>query len=235
MHIFYANIEFLEDSENFNKFLPLVSSERQKNALRYKHQKDKARSLGVGLLLNYGIAKLYPEVLQPVQLDFLPQKKPIIKNHNSIFINLSHAGIYAACAICKTSVGIDIERMRKVSLALMHKCCTKEELEFLAQFEEEEQKKQFCRICTRKESYIKATGEGLLVDLSTLNVIKCDNFIYKNGQKTNYYCQTFNQIENYFLSICQKENGNFLQAETFPRSQDFSQIAQKVNLSEVFF
>lgn len=228
MHIFYANVEFLEDTQTFNAFLPFVSSERQKSALNYKHQKDKARSLGAGLLLNYAVSKLFPQVPQPVQLEFLPQKKPVIKNYSSICTNLSHAGVYAACAINSTDVGIDIERVRKVSDALMNKCCTKEELAFLSQFEETERKKHFCRIWTRKESYIKATGEGLLIDLSLVNVIETDNFIYKNGQKTNYYCQTFDQIEDYFLSICHKQE----KADFMPL--DLNKIIQKIDLSKAF-
>lgn len=228
MHIFYANVEFLEDSQTFDTFLPFVSSERQKSALNYKHRKDKARSLGAGLLLNYAISKYFPQVPQPVQLEFLPQKKPVIKDYSSICANLSHAGIYAACAVGSSDIGIDIERVRKVSDALMNKCCTQEELAFLARFEETEQKKQFCRIWTRKESYIKATGEGLLIDLSLVNVIAADGFIYKNGQKTSFYCQTFDQIEDYFLSICEKKtNADFLPA-------DFAQTVQKTDLYKAF-
>ncbi len=228
MHIFYANVEFLEDSQNFNAFLPLVSSERQKSATGYKHQKDKARSLGAGLLLNYGISKLYPQVPQPVQLAFLPQKKPVIKDYSSICANLSHAGIYAACAVSSADIGIDIERVRKVSEALMNKCCTKEELAFLTRLDETERNRRFCRIWTRKESYVKATGEGLLIDLSLVNVIADDGFIYKNGQKTSFYCQTLDGIDGYFLSICEKQE----KADFEPA--DLSQIIQKIDLYQTF-
>lgn len=93
--------------------------------------------------------------------------KPYFKDKTSFpFFNISHSGNYAVCATAPFEVGIDIQKIQKVSLMLLKRVLTKEEL---LQVEQSERKEaSFCKIWAKKESYVKWSGQGITRELSML-------------------------------------------------------------------
>ncbi len=80
--------------------------------------------------------------------------------------NLSHSGDWLLCAVSDTPVGVDIERPRKVSPALIRRVCTPAELAFLAG-----QPERFLQVWTAKEAYLKYLGTGIRCDLRKIDSI----------------------------------------------------------------
>ena len=117
-----------------------------------------------------------------------------------IFFNLSHGQelIAVACADCE--VGIDAESMRTVHENAMRRTCTQEEWEWLQHSGQKE--KDFLRLWTLKESYMKMTGEGMAVPPNTIGfsleeadgVIRCE----KDGVFRQYL------LPEGIISVCQQ-------------------------------
>ncbi len=98
--------------------------------------------------------------------DISPSGKPSLRAQNDVgehvHFNVTHTGGDAAIALCRSAeVGIDIERVRSVRDGLAQRYFSIEEVAALEALSEPEQLEAFFRCWTRKEAFVKATGEGI--------------------------------------------------------------------------
>lgn len=164
----------------------------------YNHQEE--HNAGIQLLKHaikeeYGIER-FPKMDRGVH------GKPYFMEEQCYF-NISHTKGIVACALGETELGIDVERVREVSKSMERRVLSEEEREWLSTQKREE---AFIRLWTLKESYIKATGEGLTMELSKIS------FQFSNKEKEkrircNQKGYSFYQQKvggNAYLAICVK-------------------------------
>jgi 4'-phosphopantetheinyl transferase len=87
--------------------------------------------------------------------------------------NLSHTADYAALALCRTPdlvLGIDIERIRPIERDIARRFFSADEVAALEALPAAAQMAAFYRIWTRKEAFVKATGDGLGFPLEDFDV-----------------------------------------------------------------
>lgn len=174
--------EPLENSE-IMKDLPL---ERQNKILKHRNKLKRLQSLGAGLLLN---KVLHKHGISPDSLQIEPNDKPIVEG---ICFNLAHSGNYVICAVSERSVGCDIEQIRVAPEQVVARAFSPEERAYLKQFTGEAYNREFFRIWTKKESYLKMIGTGIRVPLDTLEVKEC-------------YLHEYD-IPGYQVTVCAEEN-----------------------------
>lgn len=213
--VFLADVSVFAEEDAFCVGLAMVPRERRDTLLRMKALADQRRSLGAGLLLEHGLRSLGYSLLEDVQgMTCVHVKKgdfgkPYIAELPESCFNLSHAGNYAAAVFSDCEVGIDIERLRDVKSGLIRRSFCEEEYASLVQRGASEdtkecvdtltarQKSDFIRLWTRKESYIKAVGEGMHLPLTDFSVL--EDVVH--GQ-IDYYLHTWEPAEGYWLSVC---------------------------------
>lgn len=89
----------------------------------------------------------------------------------NVYFNMSHSGNYVVIAVADVEVGIDIEHKAKNHVSVANRFFCKQEYERILDAEgEEEQKKCFLEIWTKKEAYVKLTGMGMQVPFNAFNV-----------------------------------------------------------------
>ena len=100
--------------------------------------------------------------------------KPALRGDSRLRFNMSHSGGLAAYAFTlDCEIGIDIEEVRTMpdlEPVAQHYFCGAEAAELLAIPDERRRQEAFYRCWTRKESYIKAIGDGLSVPLDRFQV-----------------------------------------------------------------
>jgi 4'-phosphopantetheinyl transferase len=117
----------------------------------------------------------YLEV-RPIEarLMYGPNGKPMVAGLTSVRFNLSHSGDIAVFAFTSDiQIGIDIERIHLIEniQEIAKQCLCSEEQSELASISSAELKtRAFFNCWTRKEAFIKATGEGLTVPLDSFCV-----------------------------------------------------------------
>ena len=154
------------DSIDVGSALRAVSPQRREKALRYRQLRDQKLSLAVYLLLAEGLAKEYG-IHDPPEFAFGPHGKPRLANHPGIHFNLSHCREAALCVIADTPVGCDIESVPgTLDIDLCHRCFNPSEVALITA--SDRPPLAFARLWTRKESYLKLTGEGLTSALPDL-------------------------------------------------------------------
>ena len=151
-------------------YLPFVSEERKKRILKYHRSNDRTLSL-LGALLVRFLAERHTGISgDDLRFSVLSSGKPILINDIPFYFNLSHCHgfLYVACSD-SSPVGADAEEMEDDFHDLLSFFHPAEQQWILEGASEEEQTFRFYTIWTRKEAYIKRSGEGLRRDLSTFN------------------------------------------------------------------
>ncbi len=94
--------------------------------------------------------------------------KPYVKGSNIKF-NVSHSKNSLAVLFSSNDVGVDIESRRNVDLDIAKRYFTHSEQEYI--FSEKNNVQRFLYIWTRKESYLKYTGDGIFKKMCDIDVL----------------------------------------------------------------
>ncbi|MTK10108.1 MAG: 4'-phosphopantetheinyl transferase superfamily protein [Hungatella sp.] len=195
-------------NELYEKASHIVSEERRKKSERYHYIDDTKRCICAGLLLQYG---LYHKVgqLGEIEITYNEFGKPFIKNRKEFKYNITHSGKWVAIAYGGTEVGIDVEKFQEGREELMDFCFSEEERFTIYNYiEKEEQLKQFTKLWTMKESYIKYLGTGLSTGLKSFSVDATKGLITCNdGElKKDLRIRSYQFATGYYLSVCSTED-----------------------------
>ena len=96
--------------------------------------------------------------------------KPVLEEAQGIYFNISHTRGLVVCGISERVIGVDTEYIRPFDRRLMRRVCTEEEIAYIYQNsgnreDQEQQSQRFFRLWTLKESYLKATGQGISIPM----------------------------------------------------------------------
>lgn len=159
----------------------LLPPERQEKIARYRFDQDKLLSLTAGLLIRRAIGE------SPIKLG--EHGKPYAEN--GVFFSVSHSGRIAAIAVDEAEIGLDVEHLAdegrlKIADRFYHPA---ERAYVMAA---EDLLRAFSEIWTRKEAYLKMTGEGIATDLTAFDTTA-------SPLKEQLFTSV---IDDYCLSIC---------------------------------
>ncbi|MBD2667010.1 4'-phosphopantetheinyl transferase [Richelia sinica FACHB-800] len=159
-----------------------------------------------------------------VEFDYQPRGKPFLADKfavSGLRFNLSHSQDLALCGVSyQQPIGVDLEYMRQLSdlESLAKRFFLPAEYELVASLPPEQKQQVFFRYWTCKESYLKATGDGLVqleqvaISLTNLDpaklgvpgewsleeLVPADNFaaaVAVAGQIINLQCWQYENIE----------------------------------------
>ena len=162
LRLYYGDVSGLDPTR---LTIPL-SAYRMKKLARMKPAESKRQGIGAELLLILALRDLNGTVPLPLEINVSQEGKPYLHGA-SLHFNLSHSGSFSACAVSDHPIGIDLQARSSALDALMRRCFTEEERRLVETASDPDD--LFTEIWTRKESYVKARGDGLRVPLSTFS------------------------------------------------------------------
>ena len=130
--------------------------------------------------------------------------KPYLSYYPDFQYNISHSGNWVVAAVSDKSLGIDVEQIRDLDdfMDIAKRFYSEKEYVFLLEGEETTRLASFYDIWTKKESLIKAIGEGLSIPLQSFTVP------FTSGGKIDYKGNSWRICipefcdEHYKISIC---------------------------------
>ncbi len=144
-------------SEEFSLWYSRMSQQRKEKCNRYRDEKAKKLCIAADHLTRKALSKALSLPEDKISVSVSPAGKPYVEG-NPVFFSLSHAFPYAVCVVSKSPVGVDIERIRPVSVS-PDRFCTENELEYLQDAKhKEEYRERLIRIWTKKEAFFKLSG-----------------------------------------------------------------------------
>lgn len=197
--------------ESFARILEELSPLRREKAERCRVPRDAYASAAAGWLLDRALKK---EGLceRDAVIVYGKNGKPYLKQ-GGVYFNLSHSGEIAVCAVSHQEVGVDIQKIKPVSEALVKKVCSERELVRLSALSKREREEEFCRLWTLKESVMKWSGEGLAllrkgleIDFSHSHKVMC------GGSELSLCLKEF-ALHGYKIAVCTARKEDFTLTE----------------------
>ncbi|NTU77678.1 MAG: 4'-phosphopantetheinyl transferase superfamily protein [Alphaproteobacteria bacterium] len=181
-----------------HELIALLDQERQARVRAFGDSRSALQTLAAGLLL-YAV---FGEQTRSSHFERGRRGKPHLADHTPF--NITHAGDYAVLALSSQTVGVDLERFRpldwqRISERFFHP----EERDYLAKSSEPE--KDFFRIWTLKESYLKAEGTGFSVSPASFAVLPVGDQSAQFFGETDYRFTRLAAFPDYCLSVCSLE------------------------------
>lgn len=164
-----------------------LSFERREKVFSYRFPLDKRLSAAVYLLLRMTLKENYG-IDEPVIFSYGKNGKPFLRDYPQIHFNLSHCRSAAVCAVSSGEIGVDAQEIVPVSDDLARRVLTVKE--YSAFKNAENPSLLFCEYWVIKESYLKRTGDGIVVDLAAVHVNSIDEKTLFTGGGDYCCCAT---------------------------------------------
>jgi 4'-phosphopantetheinyl transferase len=160
----FDNIDTIDNHDIATAYSHL-SAQRREYVDRFRMERDRQLCIIAYQLLMAGLRREYA-IVRPVEFDYTPTGKPILRDYPAIHFNVSHCRRGVACAISDSEVGIDIEEIRPFDRDVAAMCCNDRELADVLAADNSDL--AFTSLWTRKESLVKMTGKGIASGLKTV-------------------------------------------------------------------
>lgn len=161
MALWVADCTPLTEETALAAALPHLDTARQAAVTRRQDALSQAQTAAAGLLLTHR----FGQAGQPPLLAHGSHGKPYLPDGHAHF-SLSHSGRYAFLLTADAPVGLDAQQIDGSRPRVAERCFTAAEQIWLAQ----DPDGRFARLWAMKEAYLKYTGFGLVLPMSSFTV-----------------------------------------------------------------
>jgi 4'-phosphopantetheinyl transferase len=152
----------------------VLDEDERRRAERFVFERDRRRFIAAHSAMRVTLGHHLGIAPEDVRYATADRGKPHLSDPpRDVRFNLSHSGERALVAVTLgREVGVDIEQTRTMSdlFSVAERVFSSAERERLKQTSEDRQHEMFFRLWTRKESFIKALGEGMRFPLAAFDV-----------------------------------------------------------------
>ena len=206
MRVYLYKMNQSELEQDPDRALSLLPSWRKERYRQMHFPKGKAEELAAGLLLRHALMDAAGIDLLTAEVKKNEHGKPLMAGPaectvGEVYFNISHSDGYVAVAVADVPVGIDVETKTDPGLKIMSRFYSQEEQSAVRAAEDPQ--KEFRRLWTRKEAYVKCVGTGIHGEVSEIPSLPDISGAYR--------LITLKEEEEYTLSVVLK-------------SPDFSEI-----------
>lgn len=177
VHLWHCRFD--ANTRNIETFKRILSDDEKEKAAKFKfdiHREQSIISRGVLRTLLGKYIKKHPRDLRFGYTEF---GKPLLKENSSLGFNVSHSGNRAVFGfVHHAEIGVDIEKLKDdfEVMEIAQNFFSSDEILALENLPQEHRVSGFYRCWTRKESFIKAKGDGLSFPLTSFSVsLDADN------------------------------------------------------------
>ena len=204
--IYLSKINHSLSQSVYERLLQSISPENRRRCNRFRLREDSLRTLYGELILRHVLCEHFSFKNDEIEIIKGVDGKPYIKDF-PVHFNISHAGDFVVCAFSEQEVGVDIEQIRNVDLAIAKRYFCKSECEDLYAKNTDHRLNYFFSLWTLKESYMKWLGGGMSIPLDSF-CFKIDDEGINVADENRNVKPFFKQfpIDGYKLSLCSTLN-----------------------------
>ena len=209
VHIFLLHLDKYDDKQLYN----ILSDDEKQRADKLKIELKKKQFIVSRSVLRKVISKSIGQPHDDIAVYYGEHNKPFIKdkyNNKAIEFNVSHSEECVLIALTLgNKIGIDVEKVSPDidHIALSKRFFSKNENDQLERISSDKKLDTFYRIWTRKEAFIKATGEGMTCGLDKFSVSSKreakSKVVIEQEKNCNeeWYCFNLMDIDHYEAAL----------------------------------
>ncbi|NLW73671.1 MAG: 4'-phosphopantetheinyl transferase superfamily protein [Clostridiales bacterium] len=197
----FADVTPLEIPGYYATVIERLSPERRRKAEACRTKQGRLLSAGAGYLLSYALSLLGVNEACAAY-SYNQYGKPRITGQEHLDFSLAHSGKMAMCALSDSGqVGCDIEAPGRHNPSAAKRFFHPNEYHKI--INSDDPGRDFIRLWTLKESYLKALGTGLATPLSSFEIVP-GNPPYLCGND-EYHFAEFHLENGYHAAVCSLE------------------------------
>ncbi|WP_339924795.1 4'-phosphopantetheinyl transferase superfamily protein [uncultured Cyclobacterium sp.] len=190
--------------QKLSKLEKLLSYEERKRAANYLQEKDRIRFILGHACVKDLISRYLDIDVAQVSLNKGANGKPYISPVHKLYFNISHSGDWVLIAFGSEELGVDLENITGdfITDPLMAQCFHENEIKVIRT--SDDPTAEFFKFWTRKEAFLKATGNGMVDELNQFTCMNAfQEFEFPSlSNKKNWYLKSFLMDNNYAVSLC---------------------------------
>ena len=165
VHIWAAHLDL--PRETLARLAAILSREEQGRAARFRFETHRDRFIAARGVLRSLLAKYLERAPHELQFEYGPKGKPTLAirfAESGLFFNLTHSENLALVAVTRLGpIGVDVEQIRSVpdTEELVARFFSARENALFQTLPANQKNIAFFNLWTRKEAWLKATGEGI--------------------------------------------------------------------------
>jgi len=201
VQVYLMNIKNLPDPKENEAVMDELPKREKDKILKFRYEKGRKQCLGARLLQHH-ILQMKGAGFE--QITYSEHGKP---EAEGFCFNLSHSGDYVICAVSDMPVGCDIEIIGNANIQVAKRFFHSQEIAYLEHISEAEKEKEFIRLWTMKESYLKMTGEGMSFSMNrfALCLEEGEIRVLREGQMQTCFLKEYD-LSDCRLTVCAEEN-----------------------------
>jgi 4'-phosphopantetheinyl transferase len=213
VHVWRVDLEAVRINES--RWLKILSADESMRASRFHFARDRQSFAASRSILRMILAGYLAADPDGLSFSYSNKGKPSLGQAyagSGLQFNISHSGGIALFAFTRQrEIGVDVEQVRRdfEVEALAQRYFSAREQTQLAALSADERVDAFFRCWTRKEAYIKATGDGLSLPLSQFDVsleIKEASALLAtrpdSSEASRWLLQEVPETEGYVAALC---------------------------------
>lgn len=215
VELYFGNISLSHDLRRHLE--KILSDEERARAYRFVHKEDQHRYIVCRALLRIILAQFVHRLPEELSFQLGKYEKPYLDQVGAPEFNLSHSHKHVCIAVHPSlPVGVDIEYKRKDLnfQELVSYVFTERERNFFQQIDDALKLEAFYQGWTRKEAFVKATGEGLHRSLHSFEVLSHCAYNHEQDFRNEkiivppWWIYTLDLHPDYTAAVCIKSNEN---------------------------
>ncbi len=174
VHVWAAHLD--PDPDALARLANILSTEEQARASRFRFERHRNRFIIARAVLRSLVATYLDCAPDELQFEYGPNGKPALATpfaESGLSFNLAHSEDLALVAVTQLGpIGVDVEKIRPVSDAdkLVARFFSARETALFQSLPAAQKNNAFFNLWTRKEAWLKATGEGIAHSLNRVEV-----------------------------------------------------------------
>ena len=229
VYLYEADFEYLKENEEV--LLSKLPKWRREKTEKITALEARLRSLAAGLLLHMVLGEKAEKV-------YIGEYGKPDSVSDGVYFNLSHSEGLIGLAVSKQCVGLDVECKSDDSLRIARRMFAEEEWQLIQECQEkkgeEDARRLFQKLWTRKEAYLKCRGIGISVPLRSFLVID-DRTTDRTTESEYFVLDETAEIRSLEEEEDPASTGYFVKTINYPmrngRTGSVSTVLKKVDFS----
>ena len=186
----------LTDGRSFDESALSLSAYRREKLAHVKAPLLRKQMLAAEWLLGQALLDVDPETALPPEIQKGEHGKPFFPSL-PLHFSLSHSDAFVACALSDYEIGLDVQKNSVYNEPLARRFFSPAEQRYIRECSDHNA--AFTEIWCLKESYIKATGEGLSRPLSDFSLDMRNQLCLNGNDAVRFWCV---QDHHCHLALC---------------------------------
>ncbi len=172
MNVFVLDVSIPQLTQECEYYLSLISLERRNKICKFRYIKDQMLSLSSELMMRYIISQELSIPFQKITFSIHKSGKLFLEGYPNYHFSISHSEKKVAFVSDITPVGIDIEKEGKSLESVAKRYFHPDELRIHK--DNNFTNRDFYRIWTAKEAYVKLLGIGITDEFSLFSIFSSE-------------------------------------------------------------